>query len=49
MGSCTEQEAGQSMVEYGLIIFLVAFVVIAIMFFVGPRIGGVFSSVTAAI
>lgn len=42
-------EEGQGMVEYGLIIFFVAFVVIAVMILVGPRIANVFSTLTAAI
>ena len=42
------REAGQGLVEYGLIIFLVALVVIAVLLLVGPRIGSLFSPVTAA-
>ena len=37
---------GQGLVEYALILFLVAVVVIVILVFLGPRIGNVFSSVT---
>ena len=40
-------ESGQGLVEYGLIIFLVAIVVIAILLLVGPRIGSIFSRITA--
>ena len=43
------REEGQGLVEYGLIIFLVSIVVIAILILVGPRIGSMFSSITAAI
>jgi len=39
-------ESGQGLVEYGLIIFLVAIVVIAIFLLVGPRIGSIFSRIT---
>jgi pilus assembly protein Flp/PilA len=39
------REAGQGLVEYGLIIFLVAIVVIAILLLVGPRIGSIFSRI----
>ena len=42
-------EAGQGLVEYGLIIFLVAIVVIAVLLLVGPRIGSVFSAITSNI
>ena len=41
------REAGQGLVEYGLIIFLVAIVVIAVLMLVGPRIGSIFSQITA--
>lgn len=43
------REEGQGLVEYGLIIFLVAIVVIAVLILVGPRIAAIFSSITAAI
>lgn len=39
-------ESGQGLVEYGLIIFLVAIVVIAVLLLVGPRIGSIFSRIT---
>lgn len=47
--SLLKREEGQGLVEYGLIIFLVAIVVIAVLVLVGPRIGDMFSSITAAI
>jgi pilus assembly protein Flp/PilA len=40
------EEEGQGLVEYALILFLVAVVVIAILIILGPQIGSVFSSVT---
>jgi pilus assembly protein Flp/PilA len=42
----SEKEEGQGLVEYALILFLVAIVVIAILIFLGPRIGSIFSAVT---
>ena len=40
---------GQGLVEYGLIIFLVAIVIIGILVILGPQIGSIFSEVTASI
>jgi len=45
----TRDEQGQGLVEYALIIFLVAIVVIAILLLLGPQIGAVFSSIYATI
>ena len=42
-------EQGQGLVEYALIIFLVAIVVIAILLLLGPQIGNVFNSISATI
>ena len=42
-------ERGQGLVEYALIIFLVAIVVIAILLLLGPQIGQVFTSIYATI
>jgi pilus assembly protein Flp/PilA len=39
-------EEGQGLVEYALILFLVALVVIAILILMGPQIGKLFSAVT---
>ena len=39
-------EEGQGLVEYALILFLVAVVVIGILILLGPRIGSIFSAVT---
>lgn len=43
------REEGQGLVEYGLIIFLVAIVIIAILVLLGPQIGSIFSRVTGSI
>ena len=40
------REAGQGLVEYALILVLVAVVVIAILTLLGPQIGNVFSRIT---
>lgn len=42
-------ERGQGLVEYALIIALVAIIVIAILLVLGPQIGQIFSSITAAL
>ncbi len=41
-----EKEEGQGLVEYALILFLVAIVVIAILILLGPQIGSVFSGIS---
>jgi pilus assembly protein Flp/PilA len=43
------REEGQGLVEYALILVLVAIVVIAILMILGPQIGNVFSRVTSAL
>lgn len=43
------REEGQGLVEYALILVLVAIVVIAILLLVGPAIGDVFSTIVDAI
>ena len=43
------REEGQGLVEYALILVLVAVVVIAILTLLGPAVGNVFSSIMAAI
>jgi pilus assembly protein Flp/PilA len=43
------KEKGQGMVEYALILVLVAVVVIAAVTIMGPRIGKVFSTVNASL
>lgn len=41
-----QREEGQGLVEYALVLVLVAIVVIAILTLLGPQIGNVFSRVT---
>jgi len=41
-----QREEGQGLVEYALILVLVAIVVIAILTLLGPQIGNVFSRIT---
>ncbi len=43
------QEHGQGLVEYGLILVLVATVIVAIVAVLGPQIGNLFSRVTNGI
>lgn len=43
------REQGQGLVEYALILVLVAIVVIAILALLGPAIGNVFSNIYAAL
>jgi pilus assembly protein Flp/PilA len=43
------REEGQGLVEYALILVLVAIVVIAILLLVGPAVGNVFSTIVNAI
>ena len=42
-------EEGQGLVEYALILVLIAIVVIAILLLVGPAVGNVFSTIVNAI
>ncbi len=41
------REEGQGLVEYALILVLVAIVVIAILVILGPQIGNIFSRITS--
>jgi len=41
------REEGQGLVEYALILVLVAVIVIAILMILGPQIGNVFSRITS--
>ena len=43
------QEEGQGLVEYALILVLVAIVVIAVLMLLGPVIGNIFSNIVEAI
>lgn len=45
----THSEEGQGLVEYALILFLVAIVVIAVLILLGQQIGSVFNSVVSAL
>lgn len=49
MQTWLRREEGQGLVEYGLIIFLVAIVIIAILVLLGPQIGSIFSGITGSI
>lgn len=49
MGGGPTEEAGQGLVEYALIIMLVAIVVVAALALLHTRVGDIFSSMTAAI
>ena len=44
-----QREEGQGLVEYALILVLVAIVVIAILTLLGPQIGNVFSRITSGL
>ena len=44
-----QRENGQGLVEYALVLVLVAVVVIAILTLLGPQIGNVFSRVTSGL
>ncbi len=44
-----KQQQGQGLVEYSLIIALVAIVVIAVLVLMGPAIGQIFSAITGGL
>ena len=44
----TNQEAGQGVVEYAMIIVLVAVLVMVVLLILGPAVGNIFSNVVAA-
>lgn len=44
-GRVRREEEGQSMVEYGLLIALIAIVVAAVLIAFGPKLAGLFTSV----
>jgi pilus assembly protein Flp/PilA len=44
-----KNEEGQGLVEYALILVLVAIVVIAILVIMGPQIGNIFSRITSGL
>lgn len=41
----TRSERGQTLVEYGLLLALIAIVVIAVLILLGPAVSGIFKSV----
>ena len=43
------REEGQGLVEYALILVLIAIVVIAVLITLGPAVASIFSSITAAL
>ena len=43
------REEGQGLVEYALVLVLVAVIIIAILTLLGPQIGNVFSRITAGL
>ena len=45
----TEQEKGQTLVEYALLIVLIAVVAIAALLLLGPQIAAVFESITTTL
>ena len=47
--STASQEKGQGLVEYAIILALVAIVVIGVMRAVGPKVGGTFSTINTAL
>ena len=42
-------ERGQGLVEYAIILVLVAVVVIAVMRLIGPRVGNIFSTINSSL
>lgn len=43
------QEKGQGLVEYAIILVLVAMVVIAIVRLIGPKVGNIFSTINSSL
>lgn len=46
---CAPQEKGQGLVEYAIILSLVALLVIAVMRLLGPKVGNTFSRISSSI
>lgn len=44
----TDQEKGQGLVEYAMIIVLVAVLVMVVLLVLGPAVGNIFSNIVAA-
>ncbi|MCX8061644.1 MAG: pilus assembly protein [Anaerolineales bacterium] len=49
MTPINQNEKGQGLIEYGMIIILVAVIVIVVVFLLGPAIGNMYSQVTSGI
>ncbi|HET9913367.1 MAG TPA: pilus assembly protein [Anaerolineales bacterium] len=45
---CAPQEKGQGLVEYAIILSLVALIVIAVVRLLGPKIGNTFSTISSS-
>jgi pilus assembly protein Flp/PilA len=43
------QERGQGLIEYAIILVLVAVVVVAVMRLLGPRVGNIFSTINSSL
>ena len=43
------QEKGQSLVEYAIILFLVALIVIAVLKLLGPNLGNTYSAINSSV
>jgi len=43
------QEKGQDLIEYAIILSLVALIVIAVMWLLGPKLGNNYSSITSSV
>jgi len=44
-----QSESGQGLVEYSLILVLVAMVVMAVLLLLGPQVGNIFSRITSGL
>lgn len=44
-----EGDRGQGLVEYGLILFLIAFAVVAVLVLLGPQIGNIYSRINVCV
>ena len=45
----TNEESGQGMVEYGLIVALISIAAIAVIVLLGPKLTGIFTKVSSAL
>ncbi len=46
---CAPKEQGQGLIEYAIIISLVAIIVIAVLWLLGPELGNTYSSINSSI